>query len=177
MTDKEKLMTVEFLKESFDYVDGVLYWKFRPLHHFKNEWSQKISNSRQAGSRAGTVQNGYTQIKCKFGKVGAHRIIFCMEHGFFPEEVDHIDGNPSNNRIENLRASTHKQNSTNMKKPSRNTSGVKGVSFHKTTGKWMPTIRADGKMKYLGIYRTIEEALVVRKQAEKEHYGEFANER
>lgn len=174
---RAEALNKEFLNEAFEYRNGELFWRFRPPHHFACEDHRKKFNNRQGGTKAGYAWNGYVWITFHFGAISAHRIIFVMHYGYLPDEVDHINGNPSDNRIENLRAATHKQNSQNMKTTRRNSSGVKGVSFHKTHGKWSAYIRADGKMKHLGLFKTIEEAAIARKSAEKSHYGEFSNER
>lgn len=177
MTQRELVLTKEYLNETFSYVDGELFWKARPVHHFKTEWAQKVFNSRQANTKAGTVLHGYTQVGFAFGKLAAHRIIFVMHHGYAPEEVDHIDGNPSNNLLSNLRAVTHGQNMINAKTSARNTSGYKGVYWHKTTNKWSASIRHNCKLKHLGLFVDIEDARAARKLAESQFHGEFANER
>ena len=170
-------MNQEYLNETFRYSDGRLFWKERPIHHFKTEWAQKVFNSRQANTEAGTILHGYRQVGFSFGKIGAHRIIFVMHHGFAPEEVDHIDGDPGNNLVSNLRAANHALNMINVKTNSRNTSGVKGVSLHKTTKKWFANIRHNGKLKHLGTFSDIDSAKAARKLAETEIYGEYANGR
>jgi len=71
-------------------------------------------------------------------------------------EVDHINVNPLDNRRENLRIATHKQNMSNTNKYKTNTAGFKGVSFHKQNQKFRATIRIDGKYKHLGLFATAE---------------------
>lgn len=176
MTDRA-LLTQEYSHEAFRYTDGELLWRERPRHHFASEWHQKVFNARQAGTVAGTVWRGYRTVNLTGRRMGAHRIVFLMHHGFIPPEVDHIDGNPLNNRIENLRAADHAQNLKNLKTPASNTSGVKGVSWHKATGKWAAGIRQEGKWKHLGLFSCIEAAAETRRQAEAAIYGEFANGR
>jgi len=63
-------------------------------------------------------------------------LIFLYHHGYLPKFVDHIDGNKKNNRIENLREATKSQNAMNQKVSTRNTSGIKGVMWHKRDKKW-----------------------------------------
>lgn len=178
MTDRAN-PPVEWLRECFDYADGSLVWRVRPLDHFDSAHQQRIFNARQSGSVAGTIERGgYVRINLAgYWRIAAHRIIYAMHHGHWPVEVDHIDGDPSNNRIENLRAATHAQNLRNMRTPSSNTSGVKGVSFHKDTGKWSAWIRDSGAMRHLGTFANIHDATAVRKSAERELYGDFSNAR
>lgn len=83
--------------------------------------------------------------------------------------VDHRNGNSRDNRRCNLRPATARQSSESRGVPSSNTSGVKGVCFHKASGKW----RAEVNRKHLGLFATKEEAEVVRKKAAEEMHGEF----
>ncbi|EPA6882664.1 HNH endonuclease signature motif containing protein [Pseudomonas aeruginosa] len=177
MTAREEYLKKKFMHECFDYQDGKLIWKERPTHHFIDEWRQKIFNSRQAGCEAGTVVSGYRMVKFSWGKVGSHRIAFLMHHGFLPAEVDHINGDPLDNRIENLRAATHAENLRNIKTSTRNTSGQKGVSWHKKSGKWSVGIRLNGRWAHLGLFASYEDAVSCRKTAEQDIYGGFSNAR
>jgi hypothetical protein len=89
------MFTQEQAHELFDYKDGVLYWKVRPAYNIKK-------NSR-AGSRH---HSNYIYISINKSSIAEHRIIFLMHHGYLPEQVDHIDNDRTNNRIENLRKAT-----------------------------------------------------------------------
>ena len=167
-------ITQQFVAECFDYIDGALIWKERPLHHFINANHQRVFNKRQGGTIAGTNVSGYIMVRFRFGKIGAHRLIFMLHHGFFPAVVDHINGNPLDNRIENLRAATHSQNMRNVTLSKANSSGQKGVAFHKSTGKWIAYVRVNGKMKHLGIFKTVGEAADARRSAEATYYEGFS---
>ena len=92
-----------------------------------------------------------------------------------PKYIDHIDGNPLNNKIENLRECTHQQNHFNERKPKNNTSGIKGVSFHKPTKKWRATVFLNYKQHYLGLFKDIKEAEKACIEFRNKHHGEFAN--
>ena len=177
MNNKATILTYEYLHEAFSYKEGKLFWKNRPLHHFASSHSQKIFNKRQGLTEAGTTLNGYRQIYFSVGKIASHRIIFMMHHAYLPPEIDHIDGNPGNNLIENLRAATHSQNLKNSRTYKANKTGFKGVCLHKTSGKFFAFIFENGKQKHLGSFKSAEEAAIVRKAAEKKYYGNFANER
>jgi len=87
--------------------------------------------------------------------------------------VDHIDGNTLNNSKSNLRVCTNAENCRNQKRKSNNTSGYKGVSYHKLTGKWQAQIRANGKVFYLGVHLTPELAYEVYCKAVPLYHGEF----
>ncbi len=88
--------------------------------------------------------------------------------------VDHINGNPQDNRLENLRACTLSQNQANRKLNVNNTSGYKGVRFHKTAGRWQARITFQGKELYLGLHWTIRDAVIAYNDKAFELFGEFA---
>ena len=96
-----------------------------------------------------------------------------MFHGYEPYIVDHIDGNPLNNKIENLRAATNSQNQANTRLSKANTSGYKGVYFHKSTGLWQASVRKDKKLIHLGLFQNIEDAVKARRTHFEVLHGEF----
>jgi hypothetical protein len=103
----------------------------------------------------------------------AHRLIFMLHHGFMPQEIDHINGDRADNRIENLRSVTRSQNQYN-KRPQRNASGYRGVTWHKKTGKWLVRVGLNNKNKSLGYYDDLELAALVAEEGRSLHYGQFA---
>jgi hypothetical protein len=102
--------------------------------------------------------------------VRLHRTIMGYPVGF---NVDHEDGDGLNNRRANLRKATHGQNMHNQRIARDNTSGFKGVSYHKARGKFQALIGIDGKRKYLGIFDTPEEAYAAYCHASAKYHGEF----
>lgn len=88
--------------------------------------------------------------------------------------VDHADGDGLNNRRHNLRPVTQQQNSFNRKVSCRNSSGFTGVSFDKSSGKWLGYIRVNGRLIRLGLYEKLEDAAAARAKAEPVYFGEFA---
>lgn len=90
-------------------------------------------------------------------------------------EVDHINGDPTDNRRENLRLATTSQNRANIGKPGHNTSGVKGVSFYKRTGRFRAFLQSGGKHFHLGYFDTLSEAQEAYNRAAGQYFGEFAN--
>jgi hypothetical protein len=89
--------------------------------------------------------------------------------------IDHIDCNTSNNDLSNLRWSTHSQNNQNKSMSKNNTTGVKGVTFDKKSGKFRAQIQIDGINIYLGLFTTLEEAKDVRIRAANKVFGEYTN--
>jgi hypothetical protein len=164
MRQTKPLPSKEYLEQIFDYRDGELYWKISPHPTIK------------VGTRAGNNRSNrrYFSVKIKDEGYSIHRIVYQLHHGYCPPMLDHIDGNPHNNRIENLRPCNRAQNTQNAKKYSTNTTGVKGVSYSKANRKYKTAIYINGKEKYLGYYETLEEASKVYREAAIEYYGEFA---
>ena len=154
------MITQQQLLDSFDYKDGNLYWKIA---------KPKTVIGKFAGSK---LSNGYYHVQLNGKFILNHRAIFFMHNGFLPKYVDHIDGDPSNNKIENLREVTAAQNSWNQKY-TNSASGVKGVTWNKQVKKWQPQIRANGKKYYLGRFSNLDDAIDVYNDAAKRLHGEF----
>ena len=149
-------MTHSEAKELFTYSNGNLFWT-------------------KTGKAAGSLKlNGYKLVKHQGVFTGAHRIIFFLHHGFFPEMVDHIDGNVSNNSIENLRAATRSQNGMNSKHYASNTSGYKNV--YKNKHSFTVRLKVDGKLRNFGNYEDIEFAGLVAEEARAKFHGQFAHQ-
>ena len=156
-------LTQDLLHELFDYKDNQLFWRTRP--------SNRVDISKPAGA----ICKGYVRIGINGNLYLAHRLIFLMHHGYLPQEIDHIDGNRSNNAIKNLRPATNSQNQYNVRKQKNNTSGYKGVSWCKQTGKWKAQIGINDKLKSLGYFDCPKKAHEAYCQAAKQHHKEFAN--
>jgi len=125
-----------------------------------------------AGDIIGHVgTGGYIYFNLKYRKYLAHRVAWFYMTGEWPEEVDHINGNPSDNRWENLRLATHRQNLANTGLRATNSTGYRGVS--KNRGKYQAQIRIDGKRIMLGRFDTPEEASEVYEAKARELFGEF----
>jgi hypothetical protein len=151
------------LHQYFEYKDGELYNK-------KSRYRVRI------GQKLGYVTNsdGYVKLGLLGKYYCAHRLIFMMFYGYMPKRIDHIDGNPANNRIENLREVTNVQNCQNSKKRITNTSGYKNVNWRKDRQHWRVDIKINGKSFYFGSYDDIELANLVAIEARNKYHGEFA---
>ena len=157
------MITQKIIKEYLDYKEGHLFWKKQPNYGIC------------VGDKSGTVnKQGYVQIKIFNKRYYAHRLIFFMFNGYFPQEIDHIDGNKSNNCIENLRSVTREQNIQNTKLRKDNTSGIKGVCWDKRSNKWKVQIAVNKKNHFLGHFDSIDLAKKTVDQFRKKHHLEYA---
>ncbi|WP_061807664.1 HNH endonuclease signature motif containing protein [Serratia grimesii] len=138
--------------EFFEYRNGCLFWKI----------------SRRGPVKAGDeVRNidgkGYIRVMVNRKFYLAHRIIYELHNGPIPDgmQIDHLDGNRTNNAIENLRVSSSSTNQRNKSKQSNNTSGVTGVCFDKSSCKWLARICHTN----LGKFESFDEACKARQEA------------
>jgi hypothetical protein len=124
---------------------------------------------------AGTLlRSGYVGICVGVKRWQAHRLAWALHYGAWPsDQIDHINGVKTDNRICNLRQATNSQNGKNLGLSKANTSGVKGVSFEKYTARWKASIRVDGKNISLGRFDSIAAAAEARKEAEKIYFKEW----
>ena len=108
-------------------------------------------------------------------QIKSHRMIFYLVNGHLPSEIDHIDGDKSNNHPANLRAATRSQNSANKLSHQGSSSKYLGVHWIASTSKWRARISKDGKSKCLGLFTDEKEAAKAYNKAAPEMHGEFAN--
>ncbi len=154
---KYKTYPVELLREIFRYEDGKLFWKISPC------------NNTKIGTEAGMTRRklGYKRVYIKDKEYLQHRVIWALLKGYWPKDyLDHIDGDPSNNRIENLREATNSENMRNQyihRTGHRNGKPI-GVYYRKSKNHWRAVApkrflnRNENKGKEIGIYKTMEEA-------------------
>lgn len=143
----------------------------------KLKWKIKIASKIKIGDEAGTVtSNGYNKVSINRKRYYSQRLIWMWQYGEDPgaAELDHINGNRTDNRIDNLRLVTPAENAKNRKQNSRNTSGATGVSFNKLYQKWESYIISNNKQINLGYYEDWFEAVCARKSAENS-YGFHPN--
>lgn len=140
------MITKEYLLEIFSYdpYSGCLYWKYREQQYFKNEASFKRWNTRYSGTCAGTerydIKRDETRITITINgrKYLRSRLVYILHYGMIPDgmQVDHIYGDTTDDRIENLRLVSNQENSLNSKMFKNNTSGKTGVYFNNKNKKW-----------------------------------------
>ena len=153
--------------EIFDYNSetGMLRWKIRPCRHV-----------RPGGIAGCNNGDGYLRVQYR-GKLHlVHRVICEMIHGSIPPgmQVDHINRIRTDNRIVNFRLATSSENHRNRSLHSNNTSGFVGVTWDKTTGKWLAYLKVSNKFRNLGRFTNKSAAIAARLAGEALHHGEFA---
>lgn len=157
--------SIERIREvlAYDPITGVLTWRI-------------TSGRAIAGREAGGVDQwtGYHRVRVDGVPILSHHVVWAIVTGEWPEQLDHVDGAKDHYRFENLRECTQSQNMANVGRPNNNTSGIKGVTFHKASGLWRAQIEIEGKKKHLGCRLTREGAAELYTAAAANHYGEFA---
>ena len=146
----EMNLTLDRLKKvlSYNRTTGVFHWRIST--------SNRIAKGSIAGRDNG---NGYRRVMIDCKQYYEHRLAWMHEHGTMPDgEIDHVNGDRSDNRICNLREALHCENSQNQPRRSTNTSGKHGVSWHKSCGRWVAYIVKDGKKRHLGLFDFVEDA-------------------
>ena len=172
MSKAKPMPSQQELQEGFDYRDGNLYYK------------KTNTNRIKVGSKAGYVHTNkhidkqYVRVGFNYTMYRIHRLIWAWHGNSLEpnEEIDHIDGNSLNNRIENLRPTSRKQNGENRKGANKNSkSGEKGVGLCKKARKWKARIRHNKKDIFLGYYVNKEDAIAARIAAEKKYFTHAPN--
>lgn len=151
-------LSLERLKESLHYnpSTGLFVWKISPC------------NSIKIGDIAGYKRkDDYIVLRLDKKRYLAHRVAWFYVYGVFPDNcLDHINQNPSDNRIDNLREVTFLENCRNKRKGRRNSTGCLGVSYSKKNKKYQSSIRFNQKHIWLGYSDNLQDAIDKRKQAE-----------
>jgi hypothetical protein len=158
------MLTQAEVQSMFDYhPDGYLTWAI-------------TGGSRKIGKLAGSFDKStnYWRVMINEKHYRLHRIIFLYNYGYLPKEVDHIDKNTSNNKIENLRPCTPSQNCCNRNIRKDNVHGAKGVTYRKDIGKWQAYITFNKVRKGLGTFKSFEEAKNAYEKASIELHKEFS---
>lgn len=177
------ILDASYVKSILDYnfLTGEFFWKARSPDMFKKGKLSQDNicsrwNNRHAGKKTGNRHvNGFIYLIINSRKYMAHRIAWLYFYGEMPKlEIDHIDGNNSNNIISNLRQATRSENERNKGISSRNTSKFKGVCWNKNRSKWESYITVNRKQIYLGLFSDIDDAVFAYKEASKKYHGKFA---
>lgn len=158
-------MNQSLVAEYFDHKDGHLYWK-KVMHPNKQYL---------VGKEAGSIHpTGYRYVTWMNKSHKIHRLIFLLAYGYLPKEIDHINGNRQDNRLENLREVTRSQNQFNKSMCKNNTSGYRGVSWHNKSKAWQVRVMKNEKNIMLGYYKDLELAGLVATEARNLYHGKYA---
>ena len=164
-TTIERGLSIDRLREVLDYhaETGTFTWR------------TTRNNRAVAGKIAGCkTWHGYAAIKIDKRHHMAHRLAWAWTHGFWPpQEVDHENGAPQDNRLGNLRLARPVNNMHNTRGHRDSATGLKGVSLNRN-GTYRSRIRVNGREMVIGTYPSPELAHAAYRQAAAEHFGEFA---
>lgn len=166
------LPPVDYLRQRlrYDPDTGKLYW--RECASMPKSWNTKYAG-REALAFVGN--NGRYMGRIDYKAYQAHRIAWALHYGEDPDgQIDHINHDPLDNRIANLRVVSHQENHRNTGLRRNNASGVMGVSWHKAGAKWTAYVMVDGRKQHLGYFHEFDDAVAARKAAEAQ-YGFHAN--
>ena len=160
---KELKMDAKILHELLEYRDGELYWKKRRAG---------VQFNKPVGY---VTKQGYKRVEANGKSYAVHRLVYMMFNKWLPEQLDHIDCNKLNNKIENLRPASSAENSSNRKLRCDNKYQTKNIYFDKVHEKWVVQVRKHGKSHYFGRYKDKNKASEVARMARDLLHGEFAN--
>jgi hypothetical protein len=169
--DMKDLPSIELLRKLLRYEPetGKLFWLERPRDMFPSKRGHSVWNARYANKEAFTCVNAYGYLHGRIARSAyyAHRIAWALFYGEQPSgEVDHINGDKADNRLENLRDVSRSVNQRNVPLKASNKSGHNGVIWHSASSKWMARITINQVVKYLGVYENIEDAIAARVAAQ-----------
>lgn len=150
----------------YDHESGKLWWR-----------SKGTARSTGLEYPAGHLENtGYIAVVVFGMKYASHRLIWKMITGKDPEfDLDHIDGNKTNNRISNLREASRIQNRQNARIPKNNSTGIKGVGWNVMERKWVARIQSNHEKFFLGYFKSKTDAESAVREKRRELHKQFTN--
>ena len=160
--------TTDAIKSSWKIQEGVLVWA-RKANGGKNTGDPVGFSVRKSGHK-----NVYLTLNGKLQGFVYARVVWMLHYGEWPEqEIDHIDCNPQNDAVENLRQASREENSQNTRF-GRNGKSCKGTYQDKRSGKWNCQVQAFGKVHGRYGFETEQQAYEARMVLAKDLHGEFA---
>ena len=167
-----------YLRECLIYSGetGEFRWRDRPREHFTSDKAHKIFTKLYALRECGGISaEGYRVIRVDGRIHKGHRLAWLYTYGQWPAGwLDHVNRNRADNRIENLREATPTLNARNAGRRVDNSSGVRGVTWHKATQKWLAQIAVGGVSHHIGVFESLDLAAAARTVAERELHGEVS---
>lgn len=155
--------------------------RVRQLLHYDRSsgsltWAAPNARCLRPGDKAGYDNgNGYRRLRIDGRPYYAHNIAWLHAFGIWPERrIDHVNGDRSDNRLDNLRLASASENAANARLSRANTSGHRGVSWHKAAGRWNAKIVRNGTTIHLGLFDRLEDAARAYRRAAHAIYGDFA---
>ena len=146
MPSPKKLPDINLLREVFRYEEAKLVWNVRPIEHFQTYQAWKAWNTKFSNKPSGCFgKKGYIEVRFSKRSYKAHRIIYALVHGDVLYDIDHVNGDCVDNRIENLRVATATENNCNQRLRSDNLSGIKGVYWNPEKNRWIAQISKNKK--------------------------------
>lgn len=173
---RAKKIDIELVSKLIEYnpCDGFLYWKERPEIDGEDNHAVASFNRRRAGKRIDSKPmknasgNSYKRVKINGESYLYHRVCWALAKNEQPIYIDHINGDGTDNRIENLRSVEITENNRNLRKNRLNTSGYMGVNrYGKGPDRWVAYIWISNRQINLGVFDTKAEAVAARRAAEK----------
>jgi hypothetical protein len=146
----------------FTYSDGRLFWN----HSRGNVKAGSLIDYRD--------NRGHIRVRIFDRLFRAHHVIWFLHYGKWPSLIDHINGDPADNRIENLRECTQQENTRNRSSQPSSRCSYKGVSYHTRGRKWVAQIKSGNVRKHLGLFAEIEDAATAYNFAAAEMHGQYA---
>lgn len=167
----KSMITQAELRDRYDYrSDGNL------IRRYTTSGNGNFAGS-VIGCRAKSLKkrsHRYVTVKIDGKSYRLHRLIYMYHYGEVPKQLDHINGDVLDNRIENLRPCEASENASNRSKFKNNSSGFKGVSWHSHSGRWFAYVDANKIRTNIGYFDTIEEAALAATKARNNLHGDFA---
>jgi len=169
---EKKSKLVETKSKKYNFKSSKDRAEFKKKHLQQIEYNPKTGEFKRDGDiiKSEPCLSGYLYVNAGNIKLSAHRLAYLITHDEWPEHVDHINRDAQDNRADNLRAATCKQNNQNRGSRKNSTSKHKGVSWSKEKGKW----DARCNKKFLGRFNNEKEAAQAYNKEAKKQYGEFA---
>ena len=165
-----KLPDIDILRKLLRYESdtGLLFWRARPFEMFSTQSAARAWNTKYADKMAGAkMKDGYVSLSILNVPYRAHRIVWAIVNGEDPTcEIDHINGKRDDNRAKNLRLVSTQENARNAKKQKNNSTGQTGVYWDKSFNKYVAIIGVNNKLKNLGRFETVGDAVAARRAAE-----------
>jgi hypothetical protein len=183
MTEAREFQQLLLTIVDYNPETGLFIWRKKPRHLYPSDARYKAANTQCCGKPAFITpqSTGYLAGSVLGNMYLAHRVAWLISHGEWPDQIDHVNGQRTDNRLANLRNVSAAENNKNIACRPNSQSGVTGVRWHKAAGKWVARIHVDGKEEHLGLFVDFSAAVKARFDAQRRHnfhpnHGRKSNE-